>query len=158
MKEKEIKENRLSNFLRITALVEAVVIIILSAIALSTKNVFLFRVLLYIGGITAFFAMSLLFLKFIHIIDSNPIGDISSALLILAIFITLISGVPAVDSLNKSIETLKGLPNFMETQTEIMNKAVVVLEDLPDFMQAQTEAMNKSIETLEEIHGILIKP
>lgn len=173
------KENRFFNFLRITALVEAVFIIILSVIAFSTKNAFLFRVLLYVGGITALFAMSLLFLKFLHIIDSNPIGDISSALLILAIFITLISGIPAVDSLNKSIETLKDLPNFMETQTEIMNKAVVVLEDLPDFIQAQTEAMNKSIETLEglpdfmetqtevmdksvvileEIHDFLLKP
>ena len=137
MKEKEIKENRLSNFLRITALVEAVVVIILIAIAFSTKNVFLFRVLLYIGGITAFFAASLLFLKFTGIINPNPLGDIPSALLLLAIFITLISGIPTVDSLNKSIETLEGLPDFMETQTEVMNKSVVILE---------------------EIHGILIKP
>ncbi len=132
-----MKENRLSNFLRTTALIEAVVVIILIAIAFSTKNAFLFKVLLYIGGITAFFAMSLLFLKFIHIIDSNPIGDISSALFILAIFITLVSGIPAVDSFNKSIETLEGLPDFMEAQTEVMNKSVVILE---------------------EIHGILIKP
>ncbi|MBA7512956.1 hypothetical protein ES705_04965 [subsurface metagenome] len=66
------KESRFFNFLRVVVLVEAVVIIILSAIALSTKNVFLFRVLLYIGGITAFFAMSLLFLKFTGIIDTNP--------------------------------------------------------------------------------------
>ncbi|MBA7549007.1 hypothetical protein ES705_41475 [subsurface metagenome] len=85
--------------------------------------------------------MSLLFLKFTGIIDPNPIGDISSALLLLAIFCTLTvaySGFPAVvDSLNKSIETLEGLS---------------------DFMQAQTEAMNESIETLEEIHGFLIEP
>lgn len=162
MKEKEIKENRLSNILRITALVEAVVIIILSVIAFSTKNVFLFKMLLYIGGITAFFAMSLLFLKFLHIIEPNPIGGIASALLILAIFCTLTvaySGFPSVvDSFNKSIESLEGLPDFMEAQTDIMNKSVVILEDLPDFMQAQTEAINKSIKTLEEIHDFLIKP
>jgi len=169
MKEKEIKENRLSNFLRISALVEAVVIIILIAIAFSTKNVFLFRVLLYIGGITAFFAMSLLFLKFIHIIDSNPIGDISSALLILAIFITLVSGIPsvldfvdfqniAVDSLNKQTETLKDLHNFMETQTAAMNKSIESLEDLPKFMETQTTAMNKSIVILDEIHDFLLNP
>jgi len=158
MKEKEIKENRLSNFLRKTALVEAVVVIILIAIAFSTKNAFLFKVLLYIGGITAFLAASLLFLKFTGIIDPNPIGDIPSALLLLAIFITLISGVPAVDSLNKSIETLKDLPNFMETQTNAMNRLVETLEGLPDFMETQTGVMNKSIETLEEIQDFLIKP
>lgn len=139
MKEKEIKENRLSSFLRITALVEAVVIIILIAIAFSTKNVFLFRVLLYIGGITAFFAMSLLFLKFIHIIvPKNPIGDISSAFLLLAIFCTLTvaySGFPAVvDSLNKSIETLEGLPDFMEAQINATNKSVETLEEIHDFL------------------------
>ncbi|MBA7547749.1 hypothetical protein ES705_40185 [subsurface metagenome] len=78
--------------------------------------------------------------------------------MLLAIFITLISGVPAVDSLNKSIETLKDLPNFMETQTEVMNRLVETLEGLPDFMETQTEVMNKSVVILEEIHGILIKP
>ncbi|GAI88528.1 unnamed protein product, partial [marine sediment metagenome] len=72
MIKKIFKENRLSNFLRITALVEAVVVIILIAIAFSTKNTFLFKVLLYIGGITAFFAMSLLFLKLTGIIDRDP--------------------------------------------------------------------------------------
>ncbi|MBA7534037.1 hypothetical protein ES705_26283 [subsurface metagenome] len=148
MKKKEAKKNQFSNFLRKTALVEAVVVIILIAIAFSTKNVFLFRVLLYIG----------LFLKFIGIMNPNPLGDIPSALLLLAIFITLISGIPAADSLNKSIEALEGLPKFIETQTEIMNKSMVILEGLPDFMQAQTAAINKSIETLEEIHDFLIKP
>ena len=66
------KENHFFNFLRKVALVEAVFVIILSVIAFSTKNVFLFKMLLYIGGITAFFAMSLLFLKFTGIIDTNP--------------------------------------------------------------------------------------
>ncbi|GAG62042.1 unnamed protein product [marine sediment metagenome] len=71
MKKKEAKENRLSNFLRKVALIEAVVVIILIAIAFSTKNAFSFKVLLYIGGITAFFAMSLLFLKFMGIINPD---------------------------------------------------------------------------------------
>jgi len=66
------KKNQLNNILRITALVEFIVIIILIAIALSTKNAFLFKVLLYIGGITAFFAMSMLFLELTGIIDTNP--------------------------------------------------------------------------------------
>lgn len=161
MKEKENKENRLSNILKIAALVEAAVIIILIAIAFSTKNIFLFKVLLYIGGITALFAMSLLFLKFLHIIvPKNPIGDIATAFLLLAIFCTLTvaySGFPSVvDSLNKSIETLEGLPDFMEAQTDIMNKSVIILEDLSDFMEAQINATNKSVETLEEIHDFLI--
>ena len=72
MIKKILRKNQLNNILRITALVEAVVIIILSVIAFSTKNAFLFRVLLYIGGVTAFFAMYMLFLKFIGIIDTNP--------------------------------------------------------------------------------------
>ncbi|MBA7684337.1 hypothetical protein ES703_92730 [subsurface metagenome] len=72
MIKKIFKKNQLNNILRITALVEAVVIIILIAIAFSTKNVFLFRILLYIGGITAFFAMSMLFLELTGIIDTNP--------------------------------------------------------------------------------------
>ncbi|MBA7580964.1 hypothetical protein ES708_22863 [subsurface metagenome] len=72
MIKKILRKNQLNNILRITALVEAVVIIILSVIAFSTKNDFLFRVLLYIGGVTAFFAISLLFLKLMGIIDRNP--------------------------------------------------------------------------------------
>ncbi len=66
------KESRFFNFLRITALIEAVVAIILIVITFSTKNAFLFRVLFYVGIITALFAMSLLFLKFTGIIDTNP--------------------------------------------------------------------------------------
>lgn len=72
MIKKIFKINQFYNFLRAVALVEAVFIIILIAIAFSTKNAFLFKMLLYIGGINAFFAMSLLFLKFTGIIDTNP--------------------------------------------------------------------------------------
>ena len=72
MSKKIFKKNQLNNILRVVALVEFIVIIILSVIAFSTKNVFLFRVLLYIGGITAFFAMSMLFLELTGIIDTNP--------------------------------------------------------------------------------------
>jgi len=72
MSKKIFKKNQLNNILRVVALVEFIVIIILSVIAFSTKNAFLFRVLLYIGGITAFFAMSLLFLELTGIIDTNP--------------------------------------------------------------------------------------
>ncbi len=148
MKKKEAKENQLSNFLRKTALVEAVVVIILIAIAFSTKNAFLFKVLLYIGGITAFFAMSMLFLKFLGIIEPNPIGDISSALLLLAIFIALVSGIPSVIN----------LVNSQNITIDALNKSIESLEGLHDFIQTQTEAMNKSIEILEEIHDFLIKP
>ncbi|MBA7586778.1 hypothetical protein ES708_28783 [subsurface metagenome] len=145
MKKKEAKENRFFNFLRVAALIEAVVVIILSVIAFSTKNAFLFKILFYVGIITAFFAMSLLFLKFTGIIEPNPIGDIPSALLLLAIFIAIVSGIPsvinlvnsqniAIDSLNKSIESLEGLPNFMQAQTEAMNKSIVILEEIHDFL------------------------
>jgi predicted RNase H-like HicB family nuclease len=72
MIKKIFKKNKLNNILRVVFLVEFIVIIILSVIAFSTKNAFLFRVLLYIGGITAFFAMSLLFLELTGIIDTNP--------------------------------------------------------------------------------------
>jgi type IV secretory pathway VirB2 component (pilin) len=71
MIKKIFKKNQLNNILRITALVEAVIVIILIAIAFSTKNAFLFKVLLYIGGITAFFAMSMLFLELTGIIDTK---------------------------------------------------------------------------------------
>ncbi len=50
MIKKIFKKNKLNNILRVVFLVEFIVIIILSVIAFSTKNVFLFRVLLYIGG------------------------------------------------------------------------------------------------------------
>ncbi len=72
MIKKIFKKNKLNNILRIVALIEFIVIIILTVIAFSTKNDFLFRVLLYIGGITAFFAMSMLFLELTGIIDTNP--------------------------------------------------------------------------------------
>ncbi|MBA7543407.1 hypothetical protein ES705_35738 [subsurface metagenome] len=72
MIKKIFKKNQLNNILRVVALAEFIVIIILSVIAFSTKNAFLFRVLLYIGGVTAFFAISLLFLKLMGIIDRNP--------------------------------------------------------------------------------------
>ncbi len=72
MIKKIFKKNQLNNILRVVALVEFIVIIILTVIAFSTKNDFLFKVLLYIGGITAFFAMSMLFLELTGIIDTNP--------------------------------------------------------------------------------------
>ena len=72
MIKKIFKKNKLNNILRVVALIEFIVIIILTVIAFSTKNDFLFRVLLYIGGITAFFAMSMLFLELTGIIDTNP--------------------------------------------------------------------------------------
>ncbi len=72
MIKKIFKKNQLNNILRVVALAEFIVIIILSVIAFSTKNAFLFRVLFYIGIITAFFAISLLFLKLMGIIDRNP--------------------------------------------------------------------------------------
>jgi hypothetical protein len=144
MKKKGAKENQLSNFLRKILFVEAVVIVILSVIILITQNVSLIRVLFVLGIITAFFGIFLLFLKLSGILDTNPLTDLASAYLLLSICCVLIiavSGVPsievAIDSLNKSIESLEGLPNFMETQTE---------------------AMNKSIETLGEIHDFIIKP
>jgi len=140
----KMKENPLGNFLRKFAFFEAVVIIILSVFVLFTKDISLIKVLFVLGIITAFFGISLLFLQLTGILKTNPMGGLASAFLLLSIccaLIVAVSGVPsikvAVNSFNKSIESLEDLPNFMETQTN---------------------AMNKSIETLEEIHDFLIKP
>ncbi len=69
MIKKIFKKNKLNNILRMTALIEAVVAIILIVITFSTKNAFLFKVLVYVGIITGFLAMTLLFLELMGIIN-----------------------------------------------------------------------------------------
>jgi len=150
MKEKENEKTLLSNILRIIVFVEAVGIIVLSVILFYTKNVSLIRVLFVVGIITALFAIFILFLKLTGILDTNPnsMGNIASAFLLLSIccaLIASISGIPTildfvnsqkalVDSLNKSIESVEKLPNFMETQTAAMNNSVILLEEIHDII------------------------
>jgi len=138
MEEKKKLNKWLSKALRIIAIVEMIIIFILAVIALSTGNIYLFKVLLYIAVITAFFSISLLILNFLKIIDSNPIITTAAAFLLLSLtcgLILAISGFPTVaDSLNKSIETLEKLPGFMETQTNQMNKSIEILQEVHDFL------------------------